>query len=168
MFKHLLINVLDQSTCDDSVVQKRVLQEFIENLQSRTKNILRTFRMKSYSGMESSSFSSDHVAWRETLYDPFCDEDDSTKLSLLRWTEASTVNSVRFWRVVPAGFGAFFDIRSGRQWVIIASPDRRDVDVEVDRFTRWDRYLQDFSYESPDFNIETPLEAIRLEPGNRL
>lgn len=124
--------------------------------------------MKSYSGMELSSFSSDHAAWRETLSDPFCDQDDSTKQSLLRWTEASTANATRFWRLVPAGFGAFFDIRSGVQWMIIATCDRRERDVEVDHFTRWDRYLQDFDQMDPDFIIDTPLEAIRLEPGNRL
>jgi hypothetical protein len=150
------------------VVQKRILQEFIENLQNPDKNILRTFRMKSYSGMESLPFSSDHAAWRETLSEPFCDQDDSAELSLLRWTEASTAHATRFWRLVPAGFGAFLDIRSGEQWVIIATRDKRESDLKVDNFTRWDRYLQDFNAMDPNFVIDTPLQAVRLEPGNRL
>lgn len=150
------------------MVQKRILHEFLENLQSSDKNILRTFRMKSYSGMESSSFSSDHAAWRETLSEPFCDQDDNAEQSLLRWTEASTAHATRFWRLVPAGFGAYFDIRSGRQWVIIATRDKSEHDLKVDNFTRWDRYLQDFNPMDPDFAIDTPLQAVRLEPGNRL
>lgn len=147
---------------------KRTVKEFIENLSSQSKNILRTFRMKSYSGIELSSFSSDHAAWRETLSEPYCDQDDVASQSSLRWTEASTANAIRFWRLAPAGFGIYLDIRSGQQWVIIATSDRKKCDRDVDHFTRWDRYLQDFDPMKPKFNVDTPLEAIRLEPGNRL
>ena len=72
-------------------------------------------RMKSYSGMESSAFSSKHVAWRasETLSEPYCDQDDIANQLLLRWTEASTANATRFWQLPPAGFGIFIDVRNG-------------------------------------------------------
>lgn len=149
-------------------MEKRAIKEFIENLTSPTKNILRTFRMKSYSGVESSPFSSDHAAWRETLSEPYCDQDDITQLSSLRWTEASTGNATRFWRLAPAGFGIYLDIRAGLQWVIIATRDNRESENLVDEFARWDRYLQNFDAMSPNFNMDTALQAIRLEPGNRL
>ncbi|KAF8800472.1 hypothetical protein BYT27DRAFT_7026457, partial [Phlegmacium glaucopus] len=113
-------------------------------------------------------FSSDHVAWWDTLSEPYCVQDETTKQSLLRWTELSTTNAIQFWRVVPAGFGAFFNIRSGRQWIIIATPNLMDKDGHVDFFTRWNRYLQEFNQMDPVFCIENGLEAIRLEPGNHL
>jgi hypothetical protein len=71
------------------------------------------------------TFSSDHAAWRETLSEPYCDQDDVAKQSSLRWTEASMRNTIQFWQLAPAGFGIFFDIQSGQQWVIIATPNQR-------------------------------------------
>lgn len=109
-------------------------------------------------------FSSDHAAWRDTPQKV----DDMAKRSLLRWTDVSLENSVQFWRITPAGFGSFFDIRSGHLWLIVASPRPVEEDGIPEYFSRWDRYLQDFNRLKPTFSIETPLEAIRLEPGNRL
>lgn len=121
--------------------------------------------MKSYSGIESSHFSSDHAAWRETLSEPYCDQDDIAQLSSLRWTQASTANTTQFWRLAPAGFGIFFDIRSGLRWVIIATQDYREGGIDVER---WDKYLGDFHQMKPKFDDNSVLEAIRLEPGHRL
>jgi hypothetical protein len=124
--------------------------------------------MKSYAGIESSLFSSDHAAWRDTQFDPYCIDDDAAKQSFLRWTESATSNVVQFWRITPAGFGMFFDIRSGQQLVIVATPDVGNGNGNRDFFTHWDRYLQDFDRLDPTFCVENGLEAIRLEPGNRL
>jgi hypothetical protein len=44
--------------------------------------------------MESSPFLSDHAAWRETLLDPYFDQDDVAKQLSLRWTEALTRNAI--------------------------------------------------------------------------
>jgi hypothetical protein len=62
----------------------------------------------------------------------------------------------------------FFDIRSGQQWVIIATPNHREDECDADYFTQWDRYLQDFDPMNPTFGVDTALEAIQLEPGNQL
>jgi hypothetical protein len=44
--------------------------------------------------MESLPFLSDHAAWRETLSELYCDQDDVAKQSSLRWTEASMGNTI--------------------------------------------------------------------------
>ena len=167
-FECLSNKFLDQSTGERSNIEERTIKNLIENLERSKRSIFRTVRMGSYAGMEPSPFSSDHWAWRETLSEPYCDHDDPRELLSLRWTEVSTANAMQFWKIAPAGFGIFFDIRSGEQWVIIATPDKLNEDEEVDRFTRWDRYIKDFDTMKPTFCIETGMEAIRLEPGNRL
>lgn len=123
--------------------------------------------MKSYSGAESSPFSTDHVAWRDTASDPYCEYESSVESSL-RWTDVSTVNAVQFWRIAPAGFGLFFDIRSGSQLIIIATADRTDDDGGKDFFTQWDRYLEDIDRLDPELFSQNKFQAIRLDQGNRL
>lgn len=137
--------------------------------------------MRSDAGIESSLFSSDHAAWRDTLLEPYCMQDDIKELSSLRWTTVSTKDSVQFWRIVPAGFGACFDIRSGQQLFIVASSHTWDSDNDSltnssdgeddsfsDVFSRWDRYLNGFNDLEPALLGEKRLEAIRLEAGNRV
>ena len=123
--------------------------------------------MKSYSGVEPFPFSSDHVAWRETAFDPYCVYDLSEDSSL-RWTNVSTLNAVQFWRIAPAGFGIFFDIRSGSQLVIVATSERVNEDGGRDFFTRWGRYFHGFDQLESELYSENNFEAIRLDPGNRL
>lgn len=124
--------------------------------------------MRSYSGVESFQFSSDHVAWRETVTNPYCNY-DSLEDASLRWTDVSTKNAIQFWKIAPAGFGIFFDVRSGCQLVILATIEcTGDVEDDKDFFTQWGRYLQDFNHMDPELFSENNFEAIRLEPGNRL
>ena len=148
-------------------IKDGILKQFVENLELNNGNILRIIRMRSYSGAEALPFSSDHVAWRETASDPYCNYDSSEELSL-RWTNVSTANAVQFWRIAPAGFGIFFDVRSGSQLVIIATPECTDDEGDKHFFTRWGHFLQDFDGLDPELFSENTLEAIRLEPGNRL
>ena len=63
--------------------------------------------MKSYSGAESLPFTSEHAAWRDTVSDPYCDGETSEYTSLC-WTDLSTTDAIQFWKMTPAGFGAFF------------------------------------------------------------
>jgi hypothetical protein len=149
-------------------LKEGVLKQFIENLELEKPNILRIVRMKSYSGIETLSFSSDHAAWRDTSSDPYCAYDDSSQQFLLRWTDVSTKNAVQFWKITPAGFGMFFDVRSGKHLVIIATPESNNHNERRDFFTRWDRYIYDFDRLNPDFGLPNGLEAIRLDAGNRL
>lgn len=158
----------DQSTIGTSKLEKRSLQQFIDNLEEENGNVLRIVRMKSDRGFELNPFSSDYAAWRNTLQDPSSVLDDTSKQQILRWTDVSTKNSVQFWRLVPAGFGAFFDVRSGSLWIIIATSRAVEDDKDPDCFTRWDRYLEDFDRLKPTFAVRTCLESIRIEPGNRL
>jgi hypothetical protein len=67
----LLNKVPDQSTTDNPMVEKQTIQKFIENLKSQSRNILGTFHIKSYLGMESLPFLSDHAAWQEMLSEPY-------------------------------------------------------------------------------------------------
>ena len=92
------------------MLEKHAIKEFIKNLSSQSKDILHTFCMKSYSGMELFSFMPNHAAWCETSLEPYCNQDDVVKQTSLRWTEASTANSTWFWQLTPASFEMFFDI----------------------------------------------------------
>jgi hypothetical protein len=150
------------------MVEKQTIQKFIENLKSQSRNILGTFHIKSYLGMESLPFLSDHAAWQEMLSEPYWDQDDVAKQSSLRCTEASTRNAIQFWQLIPAGFGIFFNIWSGQQWVIIATPNHSKHECNADYFTQWDRYLQDSDPMNPTSAVDTTLEAIWLEPWNCL
>jgi hypothetical protein len=78
------------------------------------------------------------------------------------------VNAVQVWRIAPAGFGTFIDIRSGSQLVIIATVEDGNDDGVKDFFTRWDRYLLDSAQLDSDLFSENSFEAIRLDAGNRL
>jgi hypothetical protein len=124
--------------------------------------------MESYAGMEPSLFSSDHIAWRDTRRDAYCHREATNQLSL-RWSDISMTNTIQFWKLVPAGYGAFLDIRSGMQWVIIATPFPPDNDrTTPDSSTQWHRYLYDFNPMDPETLPDCNLEAIRLEHGTRL
>ena len=94
------------------MLEKCAIKGFIKNLSSQSKNILCTFCMKPYAGMELFSFTSDHAAWHETLLEPYCNQDDVAKQTLLQWTEVSTANATQFWQLTPASFGMFFDLAS--------------------------------------------------------
>jgi hypothetical protein len=161
-----LTNLLDQSVSETPQVKDGVLKQFVDNLELDVPNTLRIIRMKSYLGAESLPFSSDHAAWRDTVSDPYCTHETSENASL-RWTDASTAHAVQFWKITPAGFGAFFDVRSGQQLVIVAAPETSDDDT-LHTFTHWDQYLQDFDRLSHEFSSRNGIEAIRLERGNRL
>ena len=124
--------------------------------------------MKSYySGAESFPFASDYAAWRDTVSDPYCDGESSDNSSL-RWTDASTTNAVQFWRIAPAGFDIFFDVRSGHLLVIIATPEYTNVDEREDHFSHRGRYLHDFDRMDDKLFSKSSVEAIRVESGNRL
>jgi len=163
----LLIKFQDQSTSDKPQLKDGIFEQFVDNLELDNPNILRIIRMRSYFGAETCSFSSDHVAWRETVLNPYCVY-DSFEESSLRWTDVSTANAVQFWRIAPSGFGIFFDIRSGCQLVIMATAEYVNSEGGKDLFTQWGHYLQDFDHSDTELFSENNFEAIRLEPGNRL
>lgn len=170
IFRNLLIKCQDQSTSDIPQLKNGNLKQFVDNLELNNPNILRIIRMKSYSGAEFLPFASDHVAWRETAFNPYCAY-DLQENSSLRWTDVSTKNAVQRWRIAPAGFGVFLDIRSGCQLIIIATTaiaDESNLEGVKDCFTQWGRYVEDFDTLDPASFSENNFEAIRLEPGNRL
>ena len=144
-----------------------ILKQFVDNLELNNPNTMRIIRMRSYTGAEVFPFSSDHVAWRETSFNPYCVFDSSDESSL-RWTDISTVNAVQPWRIAPAGFGIFFDIRSGSQLVIIATAVCSNDEKSKDFLTQWGHYLQGFEQLDPELFSGNVFEAIRLESGNHL
>jgi hypothetical protein len=164
----------DQSTAGIPIPTGGTVKQFIDNYEQPSPNLLRIIHMESYAGMEPSLFSSDHIAWRDTRRYAYCHR-EPTNQSSLRWSDISMTNTIQFWKLIPAGFGAFFDIRSGQQWVIIATPCPPDNDRTIpddstksDSFTQWDHYLYDFNPMDPQTLPDCNLEAIRLEPGTRL
>jgi hypothetical protein len=161
-----LTNLLDQSASEIPQIKEGTLKQFVDNLELDAPNTLRIIRMKSYLGAESLPFSSDHTAWRDTVTDPYCNHETSENSSL-RWTDASTAHAIQYWKIAPAGFGTFIDVRSGRQLVVVATSETSDDDT-LNTFTHWDCYLQNFDQLSPEFSLSNGIEAIRLEPGNRL
>src|ERR1700734_1874338 len=56
----------DQTAEETPELKEGILKQFIENLELENPNILRIVHMKSYSGIETLLFSSDHAAWRDT------------------------------------------------------------------------------------------------------
>ena len=155
----MLINLLDQSTSDAPQLKDGILKQFVDNLELNSPNTLRIIRMKSYLGVESSLFSTDHAAWHDTISDPYCIYDAPNKSSL-RWTDVSTANAIQFWRIAPAGFGIYFDICSGRQLVIIATSECANEDGVRDFFTHWGRYLQGIDQLDPDLFLNNRIEAV--------
>lgn len=123
--------------------------------------------MKSFSGAELFPFASHHAAWRDTVSDAYCVQESFEDLSMC-WTDASTTNAIQLWSITPAGFGMFFDLRSGQQLMIIATSESAENEGSIDFFTNWCRYLQDFNQLNPDFCTKNGIEAIRLEAGNRM
>ena len=170
-----LFHLADQSTAAKSTLEKRSVKQFIDNLEGDKPNILRIVRMTMPSGFESTLFSTDYAAWLDMLEDRGSTHEDTSKESALRWTDVLTTNTVQFWRIAPAGFGAYFNVRSGQQWVIMATNtpyDGHNEDNEratsADPFSHWGRYLDEFNRFSPDFSIGTRVESIQLEAGDRL
>jgi hypothetical protein len=161
-----LTTLLDQSVSDTPQVKDAILKQFVDNLELDIPNTLRIIRMKSYFGAESLPFASDHTAWRDTVSDPYCIHETSENSSL-RWNNASTAHAIQPWRIAPAGFGTFFDVRSGQQLVIVATPEISD-DETLLSFTRWDHYVRDFDQLNPQICLNNGIEAIRLDPGSRL
>jgi hypothetical protein len=164
---NLLIKILDQSTSDALQSKEGVLKQFVDNLELNYPNTLRIVRMKSCCGAESFPFSSEHAAWRETAFEPYCVY-ESVEEPSLRWTDVSTANAVQFWRIAPAGFGIYVDIRSGSQLIIIATAEYADNEGGKDLFTQYGRYLQSQDQSDPALFSMNKLEAVRLEAGNRL
>jgi hypothetical protein len=143
------------------------LRQFVENLELNNPNTLRIGRMRSDSGPEASPFSTEHVAWRETILNPYC-EFDSLEKSPLRWTDVSTANAIQSWTIAPGGFGIFFDVRSGSQLVIIATGKHIDDDEGEGTVVQRNCQFQESVEQDEEIYSEYVFEAIRLEAGNRL
>jgi hypothetical protein len=167
LFQHLLNKVPDQSTTDNPMVEKRTIREFIENLNSQSRNILCTFHIKSYSGMESLPFHQimqhgekhyqNHIAIK--MMSQNSHHWDGLKH---QWETQSNFGNLHL--LVLEFFLIFNLVSNGSS---LQHPIR-EHECDADYFTQWDWYLQDFDPMNPTFAVDTTLEAIRLEPGNRL
>jgi hypothetical protein len=110
-------------------------------------------------------FGSEYVAWRETKSDVYCKQDDSSLLNLLRWNDISMANSLQWWTPLPHGFGAVMDVRSGSQWIIIATATEPCDD---DMFEYPTYYLPSFRRSQAENNLALEVEAILLTQGMRM
>ena len=117
--------LLDQSV--PRMVPERLvsgtLRQFIENVESRrNKKVLRIIRMPSETSPSRTRFGSEFVAWRETKSLAYCSQEDPSLIKLLAWNDIATQHSTQWWTLTPHGFGLSMDVRSGCQWIVIATP----------------------------------------------
>jgi len=111
-------------------------------------------------------FMTEHLAVRETRSLTHCKEEDNSMIGILRWNDFSTVDAVQWWRLVPHGFGAFFDVLAGSQWIIIAAPACSPLDPDF--FATSDLYINELTEtETPNPEYIRP-EAILLTAGMRM
>ena len=122
--------------------------------------------MKSYSGAKSLPFTSEHAAWCDTISDAYCD-DESSEYTSLHWTDLSTTKAIQLWKMMPAGFGAFFNVCSGQQLIVIVAPKCANEDKNTN-FLAQSCYLHKFNRLDPGFYSENHIKAIQLEAGNHL
>ena len=143
----------------------------MENVESVDDGkVLRIVRMSSETPPQQTSFGSEYLTWRETKSDVYCKQEDPLLLNLLRWNDISTAHSIQWWTPIPYGFGAFWDVRSGSQLVVIAGAVRTSsVMFDSLFFENPQYYLPGFQRSKVDngrFTMHP--EAILLTPGMRM
>ncbi|KIM35727.1 hypothetical protein M413DRAFT_32284 [Hebeloma cylindrosporum] len=149
------------------------LRQFIENAESRRdKKVLRIIRMPSETSPSATAFGSEFMAWRETKSCVYCKEEDPSLIKHLLWNDITTEHSAQWWRLSPHGFGLYFDVREGSQWILIATPPNRpDQEQEIPRDYFVDPHFflssfQPLKVGSDDMPID--VEAIHLTEGMRI
>lgn len=153
------------------------MQQFVDNAEEQTRKVLRVIHAPSEAVDHRFPFATEHLAWRETTSLTYCKHEEPSKISLLRWNDYSNADAFQWWRLVPLGFGLFYDIRAGSQLISIASPvDPLPVDGSDPKDHVFDPYVfasphlfttddQEMKAISPE--ITSP-EAIWLTAGMRM
>lgn len=119
-----------------------------------------------FSGVSSSHFSSDVVAWAQTEGEDFCDNGLAFPANGVRWGSASMKNAFSRWKIAPNGFGHYIDVKVGSLWVVIGK-GKGGGDSGWNRLADIHLYGENFD----PYNVNTDvwdLEAVVLTPGMRL
>ena len=143
------------------------MQQFVENTEHEAgwQKILRVIHAPS-DLMPQLPFATEHLVLQETRSLTHCKEEDNSMIGLLRWNDFSTVDAVQWWRLVPHGFGVFFDVLAGSQWIIIAAP--ASLPLHPNFFATSDLYINIFmETEAINPTLIRP-EAILLTAGMQM
>lgn len=165
---------MDENTSDQRLSERLfsgTLRQFIDNVESSgNKKVLRIVRMQSEASPGYTSFGSEFVAWRETKSRAYCKHEDPSLIKLLAWNDIATAHATQWWTQTPHGFGLYFDVRQGCQWVVIATPpqdsavDRRET---LNYFADPDFFIPPFQ-PMGEFNRPIATEAILVSEGMRM
>jgi len=108
------------------------LEQFVENASEspQHRKVLRVIHAPS-DVIQKLPFATDYLAWRETQSFVYCKDENISIISLLRWNDFSNADAIQWWRLVPFGFGIFFDVRAGSKWIAIAGPASSPFDPDL-------------------------------------
>jgi hypothetical protein len=118
--------------------------------------------------VELSHYASDVYAWNETEDEPYCKEDQPVPTRDIRWGRAALEGAFAPWQLIPEGFGAVLEVKTGAEWLIVARPPSvNDDEYEpvTGYFSRLSIFLADFQSRSSN---KWHVEAILLTVGSRV
>ncbi|KIM38064.1 hypothetical protein M413DRAFT_13028 [Hebeloma cylindrosporum] len=142
------------------------MRQFIDHADSASdRKVLRIIRMPSETAPSHTAFSSDFVSWRETKSRVYCKEEDPSLIKVLRWNDIATTFSAQWWTLIPYGFGAFFDVRAGSIWIVIAGAPQGS---SSNYFAQPGHFLPSFDRTKVINNLPIEPEAIVLTEGMRI
>ena len=145
------------------------LREFLQNSETgNDAKVLRIVRMASEIPPQQTSFGSEYVSWRETKTQAYCRQEDPSLLNLLRWNDVSMAHSLQWFTPTPHGFGLFFDIRSGSQWIVIAAPSHSIPSFDPSFFGLPSYFINQFGPEAIDGYPVMEPEAMLVTEGMRM
>jgi hypothetical protein len=163
----ILTELKDQSLSGSHQDNIRIgtLQQFVDNAESSTgSKVLRVIHAPS-DFVHQLPFTTEYLAWRETRSLTYCKEEDNSMIGLLRWNDFSNADAVQSWRLVPHGFGAFFDVHAGSQWMAVSAPLCSPFDPST--LATPDIFSPEFSPDCLNDELIYP-EAILLTEGTRM
>ena len=148
------------------------LRLFVDNSDETEGKILRVVHAPS-DVVHHFPFTTEYLAWRETRSLAYCKEEDDFPMRLLRWNDFSNTDAMQWWRMVPHGFGMYFDVHEGSQWIAIAAPRPPTIDpncspFDPDLLATPEIFLPDFVPTEPLNRELIHPEAMLLTVGTRM
>ncbi len=146
------------------------LRQFVDNSTSDAGGkILRVIHAPS-DVLKQLPFATEYLAWRETRSLTYCKEEDNSLIGLLRWNDFSNTDAIQWWTMAPHGFGVYFDVHAGSQWIAIAAVhvDSDSSPFDPDLLATADLFLQNFV---PTNSLNPELvhpEAMLVSKGMRM
>ena len=120
--------------------------------------------------VEISKYSSDMYAWNETKGEPYCKETEPVPTGDIRWGRVSLNGAFTGWTLIPKGFGAVIEVKTGEEWLIVARPPvANDGEEHLFRnhFGSVPLFIEQFDPRKP-MSCKWRLEAMYLIPFTRV